>query len=224
MINLFRLVILLVCSFLLLSCSLPGKLTDSSNAVELVVVDFDVDDIQQWQERSFKDNTVYGVVEAHGHKVLRADTNSAASALFREMDINLKKTPFLNWSWRVDNVYDIDDPLTKTGDDYAARIYVVVQEGPLPWDTKAINYVWCNKKTDKKHWPNPFSTDSIMIPVRCGDNDLEQWHSERENVAEDFYRAFGRHIELAHGVAIMSDSDNAGGSAVAYYGNIKFSN
>lgn len=228
MLNLYRLIpILFIGGFLLLSCSLPSKMTDKTspaNKVELVVADFDADELQLWQERSFKGNTVYSIVQEEGHKVVRADTKSTASALFRQMDINLKKTPFLNWSWRVDNIYNIDNAETRQGDDYAARIYVVVQEGPLPWDTKAINYVWCNNKTDKEYWPNPFSADSIMIPVRCGVEGLGQWHYERVNVANDFYRAFNMHIERAHGVAIMSDSDNAGGSALAYYGNIKFSN
>ncbi len=99
MISLFRIAVLLLGSTLVLSCSAPGKLSDTNTTtkeVELAVADFDVDNIKQWQERSFRGNTVYSVVEAEGHKVLRADTKSTASALFREMDIDLKKTPFLN--------------------------------------------------------------------------------------------------------------------------------
>ena len=62
-----------------------------------------------------------------------------------------------------------------------------------------------------------------MIPVRCGRDGLGQWHQQRVNVAEDFERYFGRSFDKAHGVAIMSDSDNAGGSARAYYREIVFS-
>ena len=46
---------------------------------------------------------------------------------------------------------------------------------------------------------------------------------QRVNIREDFLRIFNYEIDRADGVAIMSDSDNAGGSATAYYGRIYFS-
>nr|WP_255399682.1 DUF3047 domain-containing protein [Oceanicoccus sp. KOV_DT_Chl] len=52
---------------------------------------------------------------------------------------------------------------------------------------------------------------------------LGEWHQQRVNVAEDFYRIFGRRIKTADGVAIMTDADNHGGKAVAYYADIRFS-
>ena len=101
---------------------------------------------------------------------------------------------------------------------------MVVKEGLFPWQTKALNYVWSNREEDRAYWPNPFTDKAVMIPVRSGSKGLGQWHSERVNVAEDYYRIFNKRISEAHGVAIMSDADNAGSSAVAYYGEIIFSN
>ncbi|MGS2722772.1 DUF3047 domain-containing protein [Porticoccus sp. GXU_MW_L64] len=179
-------------------------------------------DLSQWQRQSFQGQTDYKVVELDGRRVLQASTSGSASALFREREIDLNDTPYLNWQWRVDNVYDIDNPHQKVGDDYPARVYVVVKLSPFPWDTKALNYVWCNKPTELDSWQSPFTKNAVMIPVRCGDEGLGQWHSERVNVAADFQRYFGRSFDTAHGVAIMSDSDNGGGSARAYYGEIVF--
>ncbi|MDM3872648.1 DUF3047 domain-containing protein [Porticoccus sp. W117] len=208
--------------FLLALAGCAVQKVEESNSGEVRISDFASGDLQHWQKQSFKGETDYRVVQLDGVPVLQADTRGTASALYRELDINLERTPYLNWRWRVDNVYDIDDPLTKSGDDYPARIYVVVKLSPFPWDTLALNYVWCNRETDLPPWKNPFSKNSVMIPVRCGEKGLGQWHQQRVNVAADFERHFGRKFDTAHGVAIMSDSDNAGGAARAYYRDIVF--
>lgn len=196
----------------------------SDRHLEVAIGNFSDSGFTQWQERSFVGHTRYRVVEMDGEKVLSASTRSSASALYREIDVDVEKMPILSWSWRVENVYSIDDPERRAGDDYPARLYVVVKYGFFPWQTHALNYVWCNKQTKKAFWPNPFTKKAIMIPVRCGIQGLGQWHRERVNVAEDYYRFFGQKIDQVHGVAIMSDSDNANGAAQAYYKRIIFSN
>lgn len=192
-------------------------------ASETIVLDFSTQGLELFDEKSFVDHTSYQLERQRGELVLKAQTNATASALYREIEVDLRKTPYLNWRWRVDNVYAIDNQQIKAGDDYPARIYVVVKEGFFPWQTKALNYVWSNYLESQPYWPNPFTANAIMIPVRSGSDGLGRWHSERVNVAEDFYRVFGKRITKIHAVAIMSDADNAGGSAVAFYGPISFS-
>jgi hypothetical protein len=198
-------------------------LAGTAFADETIVADFSADGLDRFDEKSFVENTSYQLERQDGELVLKAQTDANASALYREMVIDLKKTPYLNWSWRVDNVYNIDNQQVKAGDDYPARIYVVVKNGIFPWQTKALNYVWSNYLDPQPHWPNPFVANAIMIPVRSGSDGLGQWHSERVNIAEDYYRVFGERINKVDAVAIMSDADNAGGSAVAFYGSINFS-
>ena len=179
--------------------------------------------VEAFKRKGFMGKTDYEVVTMDARPVLRAASYKAASALYREMDINLLETPFLNWQWRVENTLSIPDQKVKAGDDYPARVYVVVKQGFFFWQTKALNYVWSNNEEDEAFWPNPFTANAVMIPVKSGKAGLQQWHTERVNIAEDFYRVFGERIETAHGVAIMSDSDNSGGRAVAYFGDIFFS-
>ena len=192
-------------------------------ALETVVADFSRQGIDAFEEEEFVGKTQYELVKEDGVQVLRARTAASASVLYREMDIDLQKTPFLNWSWRVSNVFSITEQKKKRGDDYSARIYVVVKEGFFPWQTKALNYVWSNYEVDDDYWSNPFTSKAVMIPVRSGTEGLNQWHTERVNVVDDFYRIFGKRITEAHGIAIMSDSDNAGGVGEAFYGAISFS-
>ncbi|MGK0500212.1 MAG: hypothetical protein ACJAYG_001859, partial [Oceanicoccus sp.] len=193
----------------------------SAQSMEQVVADFSQPgSLQVFQRQSFEGDTVYKLVALEGEQVLRATTDASASALYQKLSVDLQKTPFLNWRWRVDNVYGISDQQAKAGDDYPARIYVVVKQGIFPWQSKALNYVWSNTDEAKSHWPNPFAASAIMIPLRSAADGLGRWHLERVNVAEDFYRVFGERITRADAVAIMSDSDNAGGKATAYYGDI----
>jgi hypothetical protein len=62
-----------------------------------------------------------------------------------------------------------------------------------------------------------------MIPLRAGAAETGQWQSERVNVREDYFRVFKESIDSIDGIAIMTDADNSGGAATAYYGTISFS-
>ena len=64
--------------------------------------------------------------------------------MFKKKRIDLHQTPYLNWRWRVDKPLHALDEKTKSGDDYGARIYVVIDGGLFFWNTKAINYVWAS--------------------------------------------------------------------------------
>ncbi|MEX2327777.1 MAG: DUF3047 domain-containing protein, partial [Pseudomonadales bacterium] len=87
---------------------------------------------------------------------------------------------------------------------------------------RIVNYVWAN--TDEREiWPNPFSTDTMMIAVTSGGTEVGRWRTERVNVASDFKRAFGVEIAEINAIAIMADSDNSEQQATAWFGEIFFS-
>ena len=108
-----------------------------------------------WEHKSFKGETRYELQTLDGNVVLKADSQAAGSGLFKEQRIDLEKTPFLNWSWRIDNRLSGLNEQSKAGDDYAARIYVVVKGGLAFWQTKAINYVWTGSTAKNTVWPTP---------------------------------------------------------------------
>ena len=62
----------------------------------------------------------------------------------------------------------------------------------------------------------------MMIVVESGAEKVNQWVTEERDILEDYRRAFGEDPFLISGVAIMTDTDNTGESAVAYYGDIIF--
>lgn len=191
------------------------------------VANFSAGDLSDWEEKSFEGNSQYRFVDVKNNgkikKVLRASTKGQASGLFKEVKIDLNKTPYLNWSWRVDNLFSENDERSKSGDDYPARIYVVVSGGVFFWNTKAINYVWSSNQPQGSEWPNAFTGSAKMLAVRAGEKNVGQWVSERRNVREDLKRLFADDLMQIDAVAVMVDGDNTGQSANSFFGDIYFS-
>jgi len=184
---------------------------------------FSEGDLSGWEEQSFESNTQYQLVDEQEGRVLKAYTESAASGLFREIDVDLTQTPYLNWSWKVDNVYQGNDEHERLGDDYPVRIFVVASGGLFFWETKAINYVWSSNQPTGSQWESAVTRNAMMLALQSGENKLGQWVNEKRNIRDDFNAFFGVDITEIHAIAVMSDSDNTEQSATAYYGDIFFS-
>ena len=152
---------------------------------------------------------------------LQADADAAASALLKKIQVDLNQTPYLNWSWRIEKAIDAVDEQTKKGDDYAARVYVIVKRGLTPWKVNALNYVWSSHVQPPEYWPNAYTNKAIMVPLR-NQNDNSEWKSEKVNVKQDFKKYFGIDVDRIDAVAIMTDTDNSQLHAIASYGDIFF--
>lgn len=205
--------------FLLFSLLLSAQ----ALSTEIVVGNFSEGDISSWKEEAFVGNTEYRIVQLEEKKVLQASSNASASAFYKAVSIDLNKTPYLNWSWQVENIYPNLDATTKAGDDYPARIYVVL-EGFWPWNTLALNYVFANNgEPIASAWDNPFTSNARMIVVESDADNLGKMRSFKVDVKADFKRHFNEDVDSIDGIAIMSDSDNSKLSSKAYFGDIYFS-
>ena len=183
---------------------------------------FSPEQIIQWKSKSFVGDTVYSVEfdKQLNQSIIRAESDNTASGLFYEERINLDKTPYLSWSWRVEKFPALDNEKTKSGDDYAARIYIVIKDGWTPLGTKAVNYVWSQQSPLEASWPNPFAGDkAMMLAVQQGSSD-SGWVMEKRNLKEDLKRLFGKDFQYIDGIAIMTDTDNTGSSAISYYSGL----
>jgi hypothetical protein len=59
-----------------------------------------------------------------------------------------------------------------------------------------------------------------MIVVESGPAHVNQWRSARQNIVEDFRLAFGTDPPPITAIAVMTDTDNTGEKATAWYGDI----
>ena len=198
---------------------------------------------ENWQPQIFKKipkHTSYELVKAGDTTVIMAVSNAAASGLTKALQLDLKDYPILEWRWKVTNVIIGSNPKTKAGDDYPARIYLTFEYDPSrvsAWQRSkyamakllygaypphaGINYIWENKLPVGTIVPNAFTDRLRMIVVDGGAEHLNQWRSYRRNVYEDYQQAFGEEPPKVSGIAIMTDTDNTGESATAYYGDIR---
>jgi hypothetical protein len=160
-----------------------------------------------------------------GETALKAVSRQSASGLIKKIRVDLEKYPYLNWRWRIENrLTGTFDEKQKPGDDYAARIYVVVSGGIAIWNTRALNYVWAKNSPKGDVWPNAFAgSNAMMTALRSSDAPVSVWHSEKRNIREDFKTLFGKEVRFIDAVVLMSDTDNTQKEVTAHYGDIFFS-
>jgi hypothetical protein len=189
-----------------------------------VIGEFSSNQLNGWESKSSDGETEYHLELMGDLTVLKAHSHASASGMFKEQRIDLEQTPFLNWSWRIANRLDGLIEQTKAGDDYAARMYVIVKGGLAFWQTKAINYVWSSNTLKETVWPNAYAGDQLMmLALRGPEASLNVWHSEKRNVRADLKQLFSEDIRYIDAVALMTDTDNSNSQASAYYGDIWFS-
>lgn len=184
----------------------------------------------------------YELVTEDGTKVVRADTDGGASGMITRLDLQPGDALILRWRWKVSNVFEQGDAREKSGDDYPARIYVAFKFQPekagfferakrktvevlfgesLPGN--ALNYIWANSLPEGETVPNPYTEKTMMVAVNSGDERVGEWVTVERDIVADYRRAFGEAPPPLVGIAIMSDSDNTGESATAWYGDISLS-
>ena len=184
--------------------------------------------------------TEYGLVRDSGGWVVRAVSDGSASGLIYPLEIDLREYPILRWRWKVQNVLKGGDVTRRQGDDYPARIYVAFKYDPATLSLterllyraarilygeipgRVLNYIWANREPRNKVFanPSPFTDFSRLLVCRSRADALETWFEEERNLYEDYQLAFGSDPPLLVGIGIMTDTDNTGESAVAYYGDI----
>lgn len=195
-----------------------------ASAGPLYIADFPASGLAGWEEKKFQESTSYQLFQLENRQVLLAQSRNTASALIKKVRIDIEKFPFLNWSWRIENRLDTQDERTKYGDDYAARIYVVIDGGIFLWRTRAVNYVWANRAAKGEIWANAFAgKNAQMMALRNRQDPVSTWCVEKRNVYEDLKQVFGTQFHFIDAIAIMTDTDNTHGHAKTYYGDIYFS-
>jgi len=196
-----------------------------TRSMDTIVGNFSQSQLNGWEAKEFSGQTVYSFVKDRGREryVLKAQALASASGLFNRTKIDLNKTPYLNWSWKVEKIFPKINESAQSGDDFPARIYVVVERGLMGFSSLSLNYVWASRNPVQNLWTSPYTDQVKLFAADSGSQKLGTWTRHKRNLREDLYKAFGEHIVEIHATALMTDTDNHGGNATAYYGNIWFS-
>ena len=202
-----------------LSVTLMGAV--GLSAGPLLIDDFGKGLSAGWEKEIFKGETVYAPVVDEGRTAVKAESRSTASALIYRVSLDPQTYPRLSWSWKIVRTIGKGDERTKAGDDYAARVYVVFPS-TLFWRTRAVNYIWANRLPRGAFLPNAYTGNAVMVAVESGDGNAGRWIDEERDLVGDYRRAFREDPPKVGAVAIMTDTDNTGEEAVAWYGAIRF--
>ena len=184
--------------------------------------------------------TQYRLVDDGGTVVLNARAEAAASGLGQPTKVDVRTTPILEWRWKVSRLIASADNAIGSKEDSPARIVLSFggDRAKLPLTDRlalsladqrsgkatpygTLMYVWSNKAPVGTVIPNPHTGRVQMIVASSGPAGVGTWQSLKRNVLEDYRRAFNEEPGLLMSVGVLTDTDNTGESAEAWYGDIR---
>ena len=183
----------------------------------------------------------FSLVEDLGATVLKVDSDDSAGTVALPFNVQPTDTPHLTWRWKINRVVESADTTKKSGDDYAARVYVffdvpletlsftertkirlarLLASSDVP--TAALCYVWDNKTpVGVRHW-SPYTNRVKILTLQSGNTHANQWIQEKHDVAADFRASFGTAAPRIIGVAVGNDTDQTGERVTTWFGDVTF--
>src|SRR3990172_8624887 len=75
-------------------------------------------------------------------KTLHLKSHNEGSTIIKEVKINVKETPILEWQWKAVGLPAGGDSRKKAADDQAAQLYVTFPRFPSAGRPRPLGYVW----------------------------------------------------------------------------------
>jgi hypothetical protein len=194
-----------------------------------------------WTLSKFKKSTEYTLVETDGRTAVSAKADASASGLVHPLDIDARQYPLLSWQWKVDDLIKTADNTTRHLEDSPVRVVVsfagdmdslslhdrmffdnvrLMTRQQLPYAT--LMYIWENRAPRNSVLPNLHTSRIKMVVAESGREKVGVWQDITRNVYEDYKRAFNEEPGRITSIAVMTDTDNTGENAHAWYGDIVF--
>jgi hypothetical protein len=188
---------------------------------------------------SFKNSTDYLLVVEDNVVVVRAMAHNSASLLALQTDFDPHRFPMLSWRWKVAQNVSGANTADQAKEDAPVRLMVsfagdvsklafkdrfaasaaqTISGQALPYAT--LMYVWGSKVALDSITVSSRSARVRMLALAVDDQGLGTWQTYKRNLVEDFKRAFGEEPANVTSIQIMTDTDNTGADAQAYYGDI----
>lgn len=156
-------------------------------------------------------------------KVLHLKSEGDSSAIAKEVKVDVKTWPILQWSWQAVKVPKGGDARKSATDDEAAQIYVLFPRFPSAVRSRIISYIWDTTAPVGSVFKSEKTGLVTYVVVRSGPADLGKWLTESRNVLEDYKKIYGEApAEDVGGISILIDSNDTRSSAESYFGEILF--
>jgi len=194
----------------------------------------DFNSMQNWEPLNFEKIQRHSTYEIKD-SVLIAKSDDSASGIKFKKNYDINKYPILQFSWKINNVYEKGNALEKDGDDYPIRIYIMFKYDPEKasfWDAvkydiarsiygeypphSSLNYIWSSKVQKDKIITSPYTDKAKMVVIDSSTTYLNKYRTHTVNIVEDYIEAFGENPPSNVSIAIMTDSDNTHESSLSY--------
>ncbi len=163
------------------------------------------------------------VADGSSGRVLRLLSDGDSSTINREIKIDCKDYPILQWSWKVVTLPKGADARKKETDDEAAQVYVTFPRFPAAVRSRVIGYIWESTAPAGLTFKSQKTGLVTYIVMRSGEADLGKWFTESRNVCEDYKKIYGEEPgEKVEALSLGIDSDDTKSRAEAFIGEIFF--
>lgn len=173
---------------------------------------------QTWGNPAYE----FAVVEESSIRALHLKSRGDSSTISKEVKVNLKETPVLEWQWKAVTLPTGGDARNKQADDQALQLYVAWERFPKLVRSRIIGYIWDSAAPTGSVIKSQKSGLITYVVVRSGTAELGKWLTEARNVSEDYRRIYGEESDEPNAVSIAIDSDDTRSKAEAYVGTIRF--
>jgi hypothetical protein len=163
------------------------------------------------------------VVAESPNRVLHLRSDNDSSTISKEVKVDVKQYPILEWRWKIVVLPKAGDARRKETDDEAAQLYVTFPRFPSAVRSRIIGYIWDSTAPAGAIFPSPKVGTVTYVVVRSGDADLGKWVTETRNVLEDYKRIYDEAPgESVGAISLSINSQNTNSRAEAYFGEIFF--
>jgi Protein of unknown function (DUF3047) len=187
-----------------------------------------------------KVRTAYTETTQNGRPLVYAESTGSASMLRRQLRLDASNLGRVRFSWRVPELIADADLTDRDTSDSPVRLILAFEgdhgklslrnrmlfelahaltgESP-PYAT--LMYVWDNKAPIESVIHSGRTDRIRKIVIESGRNHVDTWRQYERDIAADYRRAFGEEPGPLVAVGLMTDSDNTGSAARAWYGEVR---
>jgi hypothetical protein len=143
-----------------------------------------------------------------------------ADGVYHDADIDLAKTPYINFQWKV-----LQHPNGQIGTrKNDAAVKVQLDFGRKGLSRRVLSYIF-DPKAKAAVWHNDSSivAKNKALVLDSGDENLNQWLARSRNVYNDYRRRYRSEPTRIQNVAIFCDSNDSNSEAIGLCSPISFS-
>src|SRR5512135_1559027 len=169
-------------------------LSSAAGAVDgrLVIADFSTGVDEKgvphgWQLKEKYGKADFAVVKDGDLNAVRFRSANTSFSLQKEVKVDLRKFPVLNWKWKVTKLPGGGDFRKSMTDDQAAQLFLAFSK------TRGLVYIWDTTapQGEMGKAAAPFFMSIKAIVVRSGKADTGKWLTETRDVYDDYKKLFG---------------------------------